>query len=92
MRPVEKLFAEQFMRNLVARNPGEPEFHQAVEEVTESLAVVMEKHPEYRNANILDRIVEPERVVMFRVPWVDDAGDRLSPAPRPRFLPGARPS
>jgi len=58
-----------------AKNPSEPEFHQAVEEVLESLAVVLERHPEYRKAKILERLVEPERVIMFRVPWLDDKGD-----------------
>ncbi|HET7226376.1 MAG TPA: NADP-specific glutamate dehydrogenase [Candidatus Eisenbacteria bacterium] len=56
------------------RNPAEPEFHQAVEEVFESLVPALDRHPEYRDARILERIVEPERVVMFRVPWTDDKG------------------
>ncbi len=61
--------------NLVkAKNPAEPEFHQAVLEVLESLRPVLERHPEYREAKILERITEPERVVMFRVPWFDDKG------------------
>src|SRR5437667_11279359 len=50
-----------------ARNPGEPEFHQAVQEVVESLSLVLDRHPEYRAANILERITEPERVIMCRV-------------------------
>jgi len=74
MRPVERLFAEQFMRNLVARNPGEPEFHQAVKEVIESLVPVLERHPRYLDHAILERVVEPERVILFRVPWMDDRG------------------
>ena len=57
-----------------AKNPAQPEFLQAVDEVLESLEPVIEKHPEYVEAKILERIVEPERVIMFRVPWVDDAG------------------
>ncbi|MDQ3024685.1 MAG: NADP-specific glutamate dehydrogenase [bacterium] len=57
-----------------SRNPGEPEFHQAVREVAESLLPVVERHPEYKQAKILERIVEPERVILFRVPWVDDEG------------------
>jgi len=65
----------QFMDDLKAKNPAEPEFHQAVHEVVESLWPVLEKRPEYRTAKILERIVEPERVIMFRVPWVDDNGD-----------------
>ena len=62
------------MEDVKAKNPAEPEFHQAVEEVAESLVPVLEKHPEYRTAKILERIVEPERVILFRVPWVDDEG------------------
>jgi glutamate dehydrogenase (NADP+) len=58
-----------------AKNPAEPEFHQAVEEVLESLAPVFDRHPEYRAARILERMVEPERVIMFRVPWQDDRGE-----------------
>ncbi|MBI9098573.1 MAG: NADP-specific glutamate dehydrogenase [Spirochaetaceae bacterium] len=57
------------------RNPGELEFHQAVDEVLTSLAPVMERHPEYEKARILERITEPERVLMFRVPWFDDKGN-----------------
>jgi glutamate dehydrogenase (NADP+) len=64
-----------FMARLKAKNPAEPEFHQAVEEVLESLTLVMERHPEYRNAKILERMVEPERLIMFRVPWEDDTGE-----------------
>jgi len=56
-------------------NPGEPEFLQAVTEVVESVEPVLEKHPEYRKAKILERMMEPERVIMFRVPWVDDRGE-----------------
>ena len=58
-----------------AKNPGEPEFHQAVEEVVESLMLALERHPEYRKAKIVERMVEPERVVMFRVPWEDDQNE-----------------
>jgi glutamate dehydrogenase (NADP+) len=75
MRPVEKLFADQFMRNLIARNPNEPEFHQAVQEVVESLVPVLERHTKYLDHRILERIVEPERVILFRVPWIDDRGE-----------------
>ena len=57
------------------RNPGELEFHQAVDEVLTSLAPVMDRHPEYQKARILERLTEPERVLMFRVPWFDDKGD-----------------
>ncbi len=62
------------MEQVVRRNPNEPEFHQAVREVLESLEPVAEKHPEWVAAGIFDRIVEPERQVIFRVPWVDDNG------------------
>lgn len=68
-------FVNDFMAELKAKNPGEPEFHQAVMEVAESLEVVLEKSPQYRKAKVLERIAEPERVVMFRVPWVDEKGE-----------------
>jgi len=68
-------FVEDLMNQVIAKNPAQPEFHQAVREVLESLETVIEKHPEYRSATILERIVEPERVMMFRVPWVDDQGE-----------------
>lgn len=64
-----------FMENVIAKNPAEKEFHQAVEEVLESIWPVLDKRPEYRKAKILERITEPERVVLFRVPWVDDKGE-----------------
>ena len=57
------------------KDPNEREFHQAVTEVMESIAPVMEQNPEYRSAKILERLVEPERVIMFRVPWMDDKGE-----------------
>ena len=59
---------------VLKRNPGEVEFHQAVKEVLDCLGPVLEKHPEYVDAKILDRVVEPERQIMFRVPWQDDKG------------------
>ncbi|MBM3308280.1 MAG: NADP-specific glutamate dehydrogenase [Candidatus Eisenbacteria bacterium] len=65
----------EFMAMIKAKNPAEPEFHQAVHEVVESLWPVLEKRPHYRKAKILERICEPERVIVFRVPWVDDRGD-----------------
>src|SRR3974377_1606381 len=68
-------YVNSFMARLKAKNPGEPEFHQAVQEVMESLGLVIERHPEYRAAKILERMVEPERVIMFRVPWTDDQGE-----------------
>ncbi len=63
------------MDQVIKRNPNEPEFHQAVQEVLESLEVVAEKHPEWVKAGVFDRIVEPERQIIFRVPWVDDNGN-----------------
>ena len=68
-------YVDEFMAQVRAKNQAEPEFHQAVQEVVESLQVVLERHPEYRKAKILERIVEPERVILFRVPWVDDQGE-----------------
>lgn len=68
-------FVKDFMAQVKAKNPSEPEFHQAVFEVITSLVLVLERHPEYRKEKILERIIEPERVLMFRVPWVDDQGD-----------------
>ncbi len=64
-----------FMEQVVAKNPEQAEFHQAVDEVVTSLWPVLDKHPEYRKAKILERMVEPERVIMFRVPWRDDNGE-----------------
>jgi glutamate dehydrogenase (NADP+) len=68
-------YVSDLMAGVVRKNPGEPEFHQAVREVAESLELVFDRRPEYRRARILERIIEPERVIMFRVPWVDDAGE-----------------
>jgi len=65
----------EFMAMIKAKNPAEPEFHQAVQEVVESLWPVLEKRPQYRKSKVLERICEPERVIMFRVPWVDDKGE-----------------
>src|SRR5919108_72198 len=67
-------FVRDLMAHVKAKNPGETEFHQAVQEVVESLDIVLERRPEYRSAKIVERFVEPERVVMFRVPWQDDRG------------------
>jgi len=67
-------FVHTVYTEAVARNAGEPEFHQALHEVLESIEPVLEAHPEYVEAGILERLVEPERQIMFRVPWVDDAG------------------
>jgi glutamate dehydrogenase (NADP+) len=68
-------YVASLMAEVKAKNPAQPEFHQAVEEVAESLSVVLDRHPEYRKAKVLERIIEPERVIMFRVPWVNDQGD-----------------
>lgn len=65
---------ETLRTDVINRNPAEPEFHQAVTEVLESLAPVIARHPEYTEAKLLERICEPERQIIFRVPWTDDAG------------------
>ena len=67
-------YVSDLIQRVKQRDPGQAEFHQAVEEVLPSLKPVIEKHPEYRKACILERILEPERVIMFRVPWEDDKG------------------
>ncbi|MCG2710897.1 MAG: NADP-specific glutamate dehydrogenase [Candidatus Omnitrophica bacterium] len=66
---------KRFMDSLIERDPGESEFHQAVFEVVESIMPFIEKNPKYAKAKILERIVEPERVIMFRVPWLNDKGE-----------------
>ena len=66
---------KKFMENVIEKNPAEVEFHQAVEEVVTSLVPFLEKNPKYQKARILERMVEPERVIIFRVPWVDDKGE-----------------
>jgi len=66
--------AQPIFDGVLALNPNEPEFHQAVHEVLHSIGPVLERHPEYVDAGVLERLVEPERQVIFRVPWVDDAG------------------
>lgn len=68
-------YAESILNLVKSKNPAEPEFHQAVQEVLHSLEPVLVRHPEYRSAKILERMVEPERVVIFRVPWIDDRGE-----------------
>jgi glutamate dehydrogenase (NADP+) len=70
----ESQYVKDLMASVKAKNLAEPEFHQAVQEVAESLTLVLERRPEFRAAKILERIIEPERVVMFRVAWVDDQG------------------
>jgi glutamate dehydrogenase/leucine dehydrogenase len=66
---------EQFMAKVKAKNPAEPEFHQAVMEVAESIVPFIEENPKYKHAKILERLAEPERVVVFRVPWLNDKGE-----------------
>src|SRR3989440_343181 len=66
---------EKFMQQVKKRNPGEPEFHQAVHEVAMTVMPYIEEHPEYEKAKILERMAEPERVITFRVPWIDDKGE-----------------
>jgi glutamate dehydrogenase/leucine dehydrogenase len=66
---------DDFLAKIIAKNPSETEFHQAVKEVAESLLPYIEEHPKYKKHKILERICEPERVVMFRVPWLDDQGE-----------------
>ncbi|MCK4235724.1 MAG: NADP-specific glutamate dehydrogenase [Candidatus Krumholzibacteria bacterium] len=66
---------DAFMRKVKARDPDQPEFHQAVHEVVSSLMPFIEKNPRYQKEKVLERVVEPERVIMFRVPWVDDKGE-----------------
>lgn len=66
---------KDFMADIIAKNPGEVEFHQAVEEVAASLLPYIEENPKYKEAKILERIAEPERVILFRIPWMDDKGE-----------------
>lgn len=66
---------QEFMAKIIAKNAGEDEFHQAVQEVAESLIPFIEENPQYKEAKILERIAEPERVILFRIPWVDDKGE-----------------
>jgi glutamate dehydrogenase (NADP+) len=68
-------FVSEIMAEVKAQNPAEPEFHQAVQEVVESLELVLERRPEYRKQRIVERVIEPERVIIFRVPWIDDASN-----------------
>ena len=75
MKKFAKNYVEKFMDELVAKNPGEKEFHQAVREVVESVADYVVEYPHLMDQKILERMVEPERVVMFRVPWTDDRGE-----------------
>ncbi|MGQ9780169.1 MAG: NADP-specific glutamate dehydrogenase [Bacillota bacterium] len=74
IRESAQAYVDRVMETVLRRNPHEPEFHQAVKEVLESLVPVLERHPEFIAAGIVERIVEPERQIIFRVPWVDDRG------------------
>ncbi len=71
---IKNPYLHALMDRVISRNPGEPEFHQAVSEVLESLEPVVEKHPEYVEKGVIEELVEPERIIKFRVPWVDDKG------------------
>jgi glutamate dehydrogenase (NADP+) len=66
---------ESICEDVISRNPGEPEFHQAVREVTGTLGPVLEKYPEFAEAKVIERLCEPDRQIMFRVPWQDDEGN-----------------
>ncbi|MCL7938499.1 MAG: NADP-specific glutamate dehydrogenase [marine benthic group bacterium] len=68
-------YVDTLMESVQAKDPAQPEFHQAVQEVAESVQIVYDKHPIYKKSAVLERIIEPERVILFRVPWVDDQGD-----------------
>ena len=68
-------YVDGFMADLMAKNPGEKEFHQAVKEVLESVAPYIVEHPYLMDQKIMERIVEPERIIIFRVPWLDDEGE-----------------
>ena len=72
---VYQQMVDEFMTKVIAKNPGEKEFHQAVMEVAESLIPFIEENPKYKTAKILERLAEPERVIMFRVPWMNDKGE-----------------
>ena len=75
MDQMTKKYVDGFMADLTAKNPGEKEFHQAVKEVLESVAPYIVEHPYLMDQKILERIVEPERIIIFRVPWLDDEGE-----------------
>ena len=68
-------YVQRIIDQVKAKDPDQPEFIQAVTEVMSTLEPVIEAHPEYEEAKILERIVEPERIIQFRVPWVDDKGE-----------------
>ncbi len=86
MSPVDKHDLEGFMTGLIKRNPGETEFHQAVREVAETLMPFIDEHRKYKDAQILERLTEPDRIIIFRVTWVDDQGNiRANRASRVQF-------
>ena len=64
----------KIIKQILARDPEEKEFHQAVREFVDTVTPVLERHPEYQQLGVLDRVLEPERVITFRVPWMDDEG------------------
>ena len=68
-------YLNELMATVEKRNPGEPEFHQTVREVLESIEPVLEQRPDYITSGVVERMVEPERIIKFRVPWVDDNGN-----------------
>ena len=72
---MSKKLVDEFMAKIIAKNQGEKEFHQAVMEVVESLIPFVEENPKYKTAKILERMCEPERTILFRVPWTDDKGE-----------------
>ena len=72
---IKNEYLAKVMENVIKRNPGEPEFHQAVKEVLESLEPVVKKYPQFIEKGVIDMMVEPERIIKFRVPWVDDNGN-----------------
>lgn len=72
---IKNKYLAGLMERVIKRNPNEPEFHQAVEEMLETLDNVADRHPEYIEKGVFDMIVEPERIIKFRVPWMDDNGN-----------------
>ncbi|MCW3788577.1 Glu/Leu/Phe/Val dehydrogenase dimerization domain-containing protein [Plebeiibacterium sediminum] len=74
MKSSTQSFVESFMSDLIKKNPAEPEFHQAVHEVLLSLSTFLEDNPHYIHSGIMERITEPERIIIFRVPWMNDLG------------------
>ncbi len=66
--------SERILKQILAKDPEEKEFHQAVQEFVETVKPVLERHPEFRQLGVLERVLEPERVIMFRIPWMDDEG------------------